>query len=81
MHEAVALQQRRIKRVLAGHCEYGVSGNFRPLNSFYQQVRRHWHRVLDGRSQRGLNWANFQQLLKRFPLRSERSRGIRAMRR
>jgi hypothetical protein len=35
MHEAVALQQRRINRLLARHYEYyGVSGDFRRLNSF-----------------------------------------------
>jgi hypothetical protein len=71
MHEAVALQQRRINRLLARHYELLRSERqFSSLNSFYQQVRRYCHRVLDGRSQRGLNWVNFQQLLKRFPPRS-----------
>lgn len=73
MHEAVAVQQRRINRVLEGHYEYyGLSGNYRGLNSFFHQVRRHWHRVLKRRSQRGLNWPDFEQVLRRFPLRLPR---------
>ena len=69
MHQRVALQHRWLCAVLRGHYGYyGVTSNFRCLNSFYYEVKRLWFRSLGKRSQRGLTWDRFQDLLQAFPL-------------
>ncbi len=69
MHAAVSEQHQWLRRVLRGHyAYYGLPSNFRALNTFYQQVRHLWFRVLQRRSQRRMSWVGFQALLERFPL-------------
>jgi RNA-directed DNA polymerase len=69
MHAPVALQQRWLSQVLRGHyAYYGLPNNSRSLNYFYWEVLTLWCRSLRRRSQRGLSWARFAQLLQRFPL-------------
>ena len=71
MHQRVALQHRWLCAVLGGHYgNYGVTSNFRCLNSFYYEVKRLWFRSLGKRDQRGLTWDCFQELFQVFPLPS-----------
>ena len=73
MHQRVALQHRWLCAVLRGHYGYyGVTSNFRSLNSFCCEVKRLWFRSLGKRSQRGLTWNRFQELLQVFPLPTPR---------
>ena len=71
MHQRVALQHRWLCAVLGGHYgNYGVTSNFRCLNSFYYEVKRLRFRSLGKRDQRGLTWDCFQELFQVFPLPS-----------
>jgi len=73
MHTPVALQRRWLSQVLRGHyAYYGLSGNYRSLNMFYQEVRRLWFRALRRRSQRHMTWQDFGTLLRRSPLPTPR---------
>ena len=46
-----------------------ITGNFRALQGFWDEVRRTRRRWLDRRSQRArMNWPRFQALLQRHPL-------------
>ena len=46
-------QHRELIPKLRGHYQYyGITGNGRALSSFYETVRRQWHRWLNRRSQR-----------------------------
>jgi RNA-directed DNA polymerase len=59
--------------VLRGHyAYYGLPSNWYRLDTFYAEVRRIWYRVLNSRSQRGLSWSRFYDLLERFPLPTPR---------
>jgi group II intron reverse transcriptase/maturase len=52
-HQRVVEQYAWLTSVLRGHyLYYGVPGNFPALRSFFYQVRRRWHAVLQRRSQR-----------------------------
>jgi RNA-directed DNA polymerase len=69
MHWSLKEQQQWLTRVLNGHYAYfGVGGNERPLNAYYWSITGLWHRALARRSQRGLTWTRFLDLLKCFPL-------------
>jgi group II intron reverse transcriptase/maturase len=69
MHTSVAEQHKWLSSVLRGHFAYfGLPGNTRALAAFVFEVRKHWHRVLARRSQRGMTWDRFNRMLTRFPL-------------
>jgi hypothetical protein len=69
MHAPVGVQREWLARVLRGHyAYYGLPSNWHRLDTFYDEVRRLWYRVLNRRSQRGLSWSRFYVLLERFPL-------------
>jgi group II intron reverse transcriptase/maturase len=55
---------------IRGHYQYyGISGNIRSLERFYQEVRRLLYKWLNRRSQkRSFNSKNFQLYLERYPL-------------
>lgn len=73
MHAPVAVQHRWLCQVLRGHyAYYGLTGNFRSLTMFYQEVRRLWFRALRRRSQRRMTWKDFGALLERSPLPTPR---------
>lgn len=59
-----------LRRKLEGYFRYyGVTGNFRMLSSFLQEVRGLLFKWLNRRSQRkSYNWEGFESLLERFPL-------------
>jgi RNA-directed DNA polymerase len=69
-HLPVVEQQRSLNLKLRGHYGYyGITGNFRALKGFRNEVVRSWRRWLDRRSQRArMNWTRFQALLQRYPL-------------
>ena len=69
-HLPVVEQQRGLNLKLRGHYGYyGITGNFRALKGFRNEVARVWRRWLDRRSQRArMNWTRFQSLLQRYPL-------------
>lgn len=55
---------------LRGHYNYyGISGNSRSINNFYEKVKELIFKWLNRRSQRGsFNWVNFLKYLKGYPL-------------
>ncbi|MGH9364931.1 MAG: group II intron reverse transcriptase/maturase, partial [Thermoanaerobaculia bacterium] len=68
-HAPLSEQHRWLCSVLRGHyAYYGLPSNHRSLSAFRHQVMRLWHRALRKRSQRGLAWNRFRQLLELFPL-------------
>jgi len=69
MHRPVAEQHRWLSSVLQGHYRYyGLPGNSKALASFRNQVSRIWFRSLRKRSQRGLTWPAYNEILRRLPL-------------
>ncbi|MBK9369336.1 MAG: group II intron reverse transcriptase/maturase [Deltaproteobacteria bacterium] len=69
-HRPVVEQAKTLGKKLRGHYAYfGVTGNYRALGQFFQEVKRIWRGWLCRRSQRGrLSWEGFHVLLKRNPL-------------
>lgn len=69
-HNQVAEQFRGLASKLRGHYQYyGLTGNGRALYSFYEAVRRQWHRWLNRRSQRNnMTWERFERLLQTYTL-------------
>ena len=65
-HLPVQVQRKALARRTRGHYNYfGVSGNFRSLQSFAEAVRRVWHKWLCRRSQRSrLTWERYSALFK-----------------
>jgi RNA-directed DNA polymerase len=69
MHAPVGVQRDWLASVLRGHyAYYGLPSNWHRLDTFYDEVRRLWYRVLNRRSQRRLSWQRYWRLLERFPL-------------
>jgi RNA-directed DNA polymerase len=69
-HEPLASQHDALSQKMKGHYGYyGITGNFRSLESYYFAVLRSWFKWLKRRSrERNLTWARFFQYLERFPL-------------
>jgi group II intron reverse transcriptase/maturase len=59
-----------LRSKLRGHYQYyGVSGNYRSINAFYQHTIRVLHKWLNRRSQKkSMNWENFINYLKCYEL-------------
>jgi group II intron reverse transcriptase/maturase len=69
-HKPPAEQYRWLCAVLRGHYNYyGVPGNTRRMGCFREQIRSHWHRTLQRRSQRA-SWTNAERTRfdRRYPL-------------
>jgi RNA-directed DNA polymerase len=69
-HKPPAEQYRWLCAVLRGHYNYyGVPGNMRRMAGVREQIREHWHRTLQRRSQRA-SWTNAQRTRfdRRYPL-------------
>ena len=73
-HMPVKEQRVELGRKLYGHYGYyGITGNGRSLNSYYEQVKRSWQKWLNRRSRQcDMPWERFNRLLKRYPLPSPR---------
>lgn len=68
-HDPFQSQHEALSRKLRGHYGYfGITGNYECLNRFHHQVRRQWHKWLARRSQRGMLWERFAELLTKWPL-------------
>jgi RNA-directed DNA polymerase len=69
-HLTIAEQQRGLRLKLNGHYQYyGLTGNWRALARFLQEVQRAWRYWLDRRSQKArMTWERFKRLLQRYPL-------------
>jgi len=68
-HDAVKEQRVALNRKLQGHyAYYGVTGNFRALLRYFDEVRRIWKKWLSRRNSRGLDWERMHAILKAFPL-------------
>jgi hypothetical protein len=68
-HDAVKEQCAALSRKLQGHyAYYGVTGNFRALQRYFDEVRQTWKKWLSRRNNRGLDWQRMQAILEVFPL-------------
>lgn len=69
-HLPVREQRDVLASKLKGHyAYYGITGNFRCLNKFRDEVRRLWRKWLSRRSNKAsLDWDYFMDLLERHPL-------------
>ena len=68
-HAPVAAQHHWLCQVLRGHYAYfGLVHNYRSMDNFRFQVERLWHAALKRRSEKGLTWGRFRELLRHFPL-------------
>jgi group II intron reverse transcriptase/maturase len=68
-HKPVTEQHRHLSAALRGHYGYfGITGNSQALGRFQHEVKSVWRKWLARRSQRGLSWERFSELLKRFAL-------------
>lgn len=69
-HDKVRLQRQMLHRKLIGHYQYyGIIGNSKGLDRFYQEVTATWRKWLSRRSQKAyFNWHRMTKLLKRHPL-------------
>jgi group II intron reverse transcriptase/maturase len=69
-HESMRKQQEALNLKMKGHYGYyGVTGNFRSLESYYYAILRNWFKWLRRRSrEKTLTWVRFFQHLDRFPL-------------
>ncbi len=70
MHIPVKDQWRWLSAVLRGHyAYYGLTGNYRAMKRFLQEVEALWQRALARRSQKARMFGpRFFKLLRRFPL-------------
>ncbi|MEW6663776.1 MAG: group II intron reverse transcriptase/maturase [Thermodesulfobacteriota bacterium] len=69
-HVPVKEQWEALRRKVQGHYGYyGVTFNMRGIKSFYEQVKRSWHKWLNRRSRdKDMPWERFNRLLERYPL-------------
>ncbi len=73
-HQPLDRQQQYLNAVLRGHyLYYGVTGNFRSVDAYFQHVVKVWHRYLSRRSQRSyIRWDKFVRILRDHPLEKPR---------
>jgi group II intron reverse transcriptase/maturase len=69
-HRPMREQCVRLSAVLAGHyAYYGITGNFRRLEQYRQQVMKTWRKWLERRTRaKRLTWDRFNAFLARHPL-------------
>jgi len=65
---------KTVRLKLNGHFQYyGVSGNYRKIESYYKETLRWLHKWLNRRSQkRKMNWKDFDRYLTHYPLPRKR---------
>lgn len=77
-HLAIPVQANKLRTKVRGHAQYyGLIGNSRSVSRFIYRVVRQWRKCLARRSQRGLTWQVFGQLLQRHPLTPVRVKPFR----
>jgi RNA-directed DNA polymerase len=69
-HLPMREQRDRLSAVLAGHyAYYGITGNFRRLRQYRQEVMKTWRKWLESRTRaKWLSWDRFNAFLARHPL-------------
>lgn len=69
-HLPVKKQREALSKKLEGHYNYyGLTGNFRRLDRFRDEVRRIWRKWLDRRNrERAMPWKRFERLEVTYPL-------------
>ena len=69
-HQPVEVQARAVNQILRGHFNYyGLAGNAKKLQVFWNFTWREWKHSLSKRSQTGrLSWEDFNVLLAKHPL-------------
>ena len=69
-HKPIGEQWKTLCAKMRGHYGYyGITGNFRALGRFSDQVHRSWRRWLERRNRnRDFTWEKFNAFLKRYPL-------------
>jgi RNA-directed DNA polymerase len=69
-HRPMREQRDRLSAVLVGHfAYYGITGNFRRLEQYRQEVMKTWRKWLERRTRaKRLTWARFNAFLARHPL-------------
>ena len=68
-HWTLKEQHQHLSAALRGHYGYyGITGNSQALGNFAFEVRKVWRKWLARRSQRGMSWVRFGEMLKRFAL-------------
>ncbi len=74
MHVDVGTQAKVLNSTLIGHLNYyGIAGNLKHIQNFWDFTKRYWRRCLSRRSQNGaVNWEKMDELLKKYPLISPR---------
>jgi group II intron reverse transcriptase/maturase len=67
-HQPIPEQGEWLASVVRGHyAYYAVPGNIKAMDTFRDQVTRHWHKALRRRSQRTrLNWERMHRLAQRW---------------
>jgi group II intron reverse transcriptase/maturase len=70
MHADVEIQAKLINSMLIGHFNYyGIAGNLKHIQNFWDFTTRYWRRCLSRRSQNGtISWVKMEELLKKHPL-------------
>jgi RNA-directed DNA polymerase len=73
-HLSIPEQHAHLIAMMRGHYGYyGISGNFRRLSRYAEEVARIWRKWLSRRDRRRwLPWDRFTELLKRHPLPAAR---------
>jgi len=68
-HQKIRWQHRQLVQKLRGHYGYyGITGNARALERFWEATKRIWRTWLSRRSDRPMNWARFVRLMQHYPL-------------
>jgi RNA-directed DNA polymerase len=69
-HQRIRKQSETMKSKLQGHYNYyGIMGNSRGINQFYDGVMRTWYQWLNRRSQhRSYTWEEFNEMAKRYDI-------------
>jgi group II intron reverse transcriptase/maturase len=69
-HKPIWEQWKKLCEKVRGHYGYyGITGNFRSLKKFLNQVNRSWQRWINRRNaKRNFTWEKFNRILTRYPL-------------
>jgi RNA-directed DNA polymerase len=69
-HQPLAYQHSRLSSKLHGHYDYyGITGNIRHVERYFQQVTRTWRTWLGKRTRAApISWESFNALLRTYPL-------------
>jgi hypothetical protein len=73
-HTSVRAQHAHLGAMMRGHyAYYGISGNYRRLSWYANEVARIWRKWLSRRDRQGsMSWSRFAELLRRHPLPAAR---------